>query len=201
MHTAARFCAWMIVIYGAIGCRSEGNRDDAPADGESTDDATTVDATTAGSSDGADTTTASTGDMPSTCDLFTNDCPDGTKCMAVAEVDGGPWTATACMPLVDDPVGVGEPCTVQDSPTSGLDDCEAQAVCWYVDPALAGGRVRRDVHERWSRPGLRLGLRHAVHNRIRARAAAVSRALRSARAGLPRRSVVRGCGHPLRLRA
>lgn len=139
MHTAARFGVWMIVIYGAIGCRSEGNRDDASAGSESTGAAITDDETTAGSSDGADTTAASTGDTPSTCDLFTNDCAAGTKCMAVAEVDGGPWTTTACMPLADDPAGVGERCTVQDSPTSGLDDCEAQAVCWYVDPDTLTG--------------------------------------------------------------
>ena len=140
-HAAPGFGVWVIALCGTFGCRSEGNLDEAAGTTEASGTTRRGDGSSSGevTSDGADTTAASTGDTPTTCDLFTNDCPDGTKCMAFAEVDGDPWTDTACMPLADDPVGLGEACTVEDSPTSGHDDCEVQAICWYVDPETLVG--------------------------------------------------------------
>lgn len=62
----------------------------------------------------------------------------GEKCAPWAN-DGGPsFNATHCVPVVDDPVAVGELCSVQDNAASGLDDCEAGAACWYVDEDLYG---------------------------------------------------------------
>ena len=67
------------------------------------------------------------------CDLFAQDCDPGQKCNVWAN-DGGPaWNATRCVPVDPDPDQAGEPCTVQDSPVSGLDSCDVGAICWGVD--------------------------------------------------------------------
>jgi hypothetical protein len=68
------------------------------------------------------------------CDLWADDCPPGEKCMPWANDGGHAWNATRCSPLAEDPQQVDEPCTVVDSPVSGVDDCEAHAMCWNVDP-------------------------------------------------------------------
>jgi len=61
------------------------------------------------------------------CDLFEQDCARGEKCTATGN------DSVKCVPVVDDPVGPGEPCHVEDRWTSGLDDCELGALCLYVD--------------------------------------------------------------------
>jgi hypothetical protein len=68
------------------------------------------------------------------CDPWTQNCPPGQKCMPWANDGGTSWNATRCTALAPDPVGVGEPCNVVDSRVSGVDDCEAGAMCWNVDP-------------------------------------------------------------------
>lgn len=73
------------------------------------------------------------------CDLAAQDCPDGEKCMPWAN-DGGPtWNATRCSPIDPDPDHVGEPCTVEGGPTSGIDSCDRSHVCWQVDPQTNEG--------------------------------------------------------------
>jgi hypothetical protein len=105
--------------------------------------------TTTGLAD--DTGTASTGEpevlfvpMPDVglddeCDLFTQSCPPGLKCMPWANDGSEAWNATACKPLVDDPVGIDEACHVEGSSTSGIDDCARGAMCWDVDPETNQG--------------------------------------------------------------
>jgi hypothetical protein len=73
------------------------------------------------------------------CDLFAQDCGDGQRCVPWS-CDGTPqWNGTRCSAIADDPVGIGEPCTMQDSPYSGLDDCQRSAMCWEVDEATLEG--------------------------------------------------------------
>jgi hypothetical protein len=74
------------------------------------------------------------GSLSYECDIFTQDCPSDQKCMPWANDGGGSWNAWGCKPLVDDPVGIDEVCHVQGSGTSGIDDCEIGAMCWYLDP-------------------------------------------------------------------
>ncbi|MEM7159437.1 MAG: ribulose phosphate epimerase [Myxococcota bacterium] len=73
------------------------------------------------------------------CDLFTQDCPPGEKCMPWANNGGSTWNATRCSPIVDAPGSAGDPCTVEGSGTSGLDDCELGTMCWDVDPRTNTG--------------------------------------------------------------
>ncbi|MCH9681605.1 MAG: ribulose phosphate epimerase [Deltaproteobacteria bacterium] len=73
------------------------------------------------------------------CDLFTQDCPEGQKCMPWADDGGGAWNATRCSPIADNPGEPGDPCMVEGSDTSGVDDCELGSVCWDVDPKTNTG--------------------------------------------------------------
>jgi hypothetical protein len=67
------------------------------------------------------------------CDVFSQDCPTGDKCAAFANDGNGSWNDTICVSVVPDPAQVGEPCTVEGSPTSGRDDCDFGAMCWGID--------------------------------------------------------------------
>lgn len=67
------------------------------------------------------------------CDPWTQNCPEGQKCMPWANDGGNSWNATICSPLDPNPNGVGEVCNVEGSGVSGIDDCELGAVCWGVD--------------------------------------------------------------------
>jgi hypothetical protein len=67
-------------------------------------------------------------------DVWLQDCPPGQKCVPWANDGGDTWNATRCSWVEPDPMHPGEPCTVQGSPTSGFDDCDATSVCWHVDP-------------------------------------------------------------------
>jgi hypothetical protein len=73
------------------------------------------------------------------CDPWLQDCPVGEKCNPWDSSGGGSWDANACFPVDPFPVGVGETCTVVGSGTSGIDDCEAGAMCWDVDAATNEG--------------------------------------------------------------
>jgi Ca-activated chloride channel family protein len=67
------------------------------------------------------------------CDLFAQDCMEGEKCMPWAN-DGGPLhNATRCSPVDPDPGQAGEPCSVEGSGVSGIDDCALGSMCWDVD--------------------------------------------------------------------
>ncbi len=68
------------------------------------------------------------------CDVFAQDCPDGSKCMPWANDGGQAWNATHCTPVAEDPHAPGEPCLVEGNGLSGFDDCELRAMCWDVDP-------------------------------------------------------------------
>ncbi len=75
-----------------------------------------------------------------TCNIWEDDCPEGHKCTVWAEDGGSTWTGSKCVPLHPDPAGAGDPCTVEDFPASGLDNCEANAVCMVDDPKTLEGR-------------------------------------------------------------
>jgi hypothetical protein len=54
--------------------------------------------------------------------------------------DGGDaWNSTRCSPIDPDPAGIGDPCVVEDSGTSGFDNCDVSAMCWGVDPVTLEG--------------------------------------------------------------
>ncbi|MCH9687533.1 MAG: ribulose phosphate epimerase, partial [Deltaproteobacteria bacterium] len=67
------------------------------------------------------------------CDLYQQDCPRGEKCMPWAEDGGDEWNATRCSPIADNPSDFDEPCMVEGSATSGIDNCVEGAMCFEVD--------------------------------------------------------------------
>lgn len=66
------------------------------------------------------------------CDVFGQDCPEGNKCMPWAADGGQSWNSTTCVPVVGNPGQVGDPCTVEGSAVSGIDDCALGAMCYNV---------------------------------------------------------------------
>lgn len=77
-------------------------------------------------------------EQPPECDLFAQDCPEGEKCTAWSTT-GGAWDAVRCVPVVPDPDQVGEPCTAEESASSGLDSCDLGSMCWNVDEVTLTG--------------------------------------------------------------
>jgi hypothetical protein len=73
------------------------------------------------------------------CNLFDEECPRGEKCMPWANDGSGSWNATRCSPLDPNPGQVGDPCTVEGSGVSGIDDCAQYSMCWDVDPRTNEG--------------------------------------------------------------
>jgi hypothetical protein len=67
------------------------------------------------------------------CDVFAQDCPEGQKCSPYANDGGGSWNDVMCVPVMEDPAQVGEECFVVGNGVSGIDNCEAGAMCWDVD--------------------------------------------------------------------
>jgi hypothetical protein len=68
------------------------------------------------------------------CDLWSQDCAEGEKCMPWANDGGGAWNAARCSPLDPNPAQVGDECTVEGSGVSGIDNCDVGSMCWDVDP-------------------------------------------------------------------
>ena len=107
--------------------------------------APTIGATTSTSSTGPCDAACSTSDEPSgfivgpdlgnggaiQCDVYKQDCAPGEKCTAWAD-DGVVWNATKCVPVTGDKVP-GDICTTEGSAVSGIDNCEAGAMCWAVN--------------------------------------------------------------------
>ncbi|MCR9162932.1 MAG: hypothetical protein ACE37F_14535 [Nannocystaceae bacterium] len=72
------------------------------------------------------------------CSLIRQDCCHGYACKT-SENWAGDWNYPVCTPLVDDPAGVGEPCTLEDSRLSGIDSCDAGLMCFHASPDTLEG--------------------------------------------------------------
>lgn len=69
------------------------------------------------------------------CDLFegADVCGREEVCRPWANDGGSAWNANYCVPLSGNGGLVGDPCTVEDSPVSGRDDCGPHSMCFDVD--------------------------------------------------------------------
>lgn len=118
-----------------------------PTNASATDTANPTADPTADPTTGADPTGGSTGSfilMPDggnvgtiECDVFKQDCDVGEKCTAWAEGGGGAWNATKCV-MVTGTKAPGDVCKTEGGGVSGMDDCEAGAMCWDVDAENMG---------------------------------------------------------------
>ena len=74
------------------------------------------------------------------CDTWGQDCNKGEKCTATDYcATEGVWSATICVPVDPDPGQPGDPCTVEDTRTSGRDTCDFDSMCWDIDPETLMG--------------------------------------------------------------
>lgn len=130
---------------------------EGPTSAGSTSDASTTDATdatsegptsvgeTSESDTESDSDTESESDTDSTtddiaeCDHYMQNCGPGEKCNPWASDGGTEWNALGCFPVDPAPVGLGDACTVEFGPTSGLDNCGPGAFCWNVNPETNEG--------------------------------------------------------------
>jgi len=77
-------------------------------------------------------------DPEPTCDMFAQDCPSGEKCAWYDPSGGSSYASTRCVPIVPEPDGVGDACTLTGD-GMGFDTCELGALCWDVDPETEEG--------------------------------------------------------------
>jgi hypothetical protein len=71
---------------------------------------------------------------------FKQDCPAGQKCTYWADDGGDEFSASTCVPLVDNRQG-GDPCTIDGSPVSGLDGCDMGQMCYFAFADSTGSCV------------------------------------------------------------
>lgn len=137
------------ILLAMLGCNARVQPQDSDASSSETSaDATTDAADTSfpwplpTSDDGASYNIIEDPDLgyeKSECDLWSQDCPPGEKCMPHVSDGEDWWNSTRCSPLAPDPKQLGDACTVVDSATSGIDDCVSGAMCWDVDPETLVG--------------------------------------------------------------
>jgi hypothetical protein len=73
------------------------------------------------------------------CDVIDQDCMPGEKCAPWANDGGDFWNANRCTAIDPEGGAPGEPCTVEGSGVSGVDDCDATSFCFNVDPTTLQG--------------------------------------------------------------
>ncbi len=159
--------AALAIVAALVGCGSNVAADEGGTTGDAESSSTSGDDTSASSVDPSDATTTTapdpttggpvdtsttaidTGDAESTgpigpecgtCNVWFQDCFKGQKCMPSSCEVAPIWIDLGCRDVVENPVGVGEPCNTVDSPYSGFDDCDQQALCWNVDAETLVGQ-------------------------------------------------------------
>ena len=99
----------------------------------------TVDPDDTGNGDASNFIVPPDGGPANECNIWAQDCPDGEKCMPWDNMGGSSWNATKCSPISPDAGQPGDPCTVEGSGVSGVDDCDISTMCWNVDPETNQG--------------------------------------------------------------
>ena len=128
------------------GCVQFERGDEAPADaGEAEAEAeasngtgetsapTSVGATEEGGAGTTGESPTSGGGDGSQCDLWLQDCPEGSKCMPYDKDNDGIHDAKRCVPIGGSPDQAGDDCTVEGSVASGVDTCDVGLICWNTD--------------------------------------------------------------------
>jgi hypothetical protein len=81
----------------------------------------------------------SDGGVVAACDVWSPGCGMNAKCMPVGNPAIG-WTAAQCSPVSAQPASIGDPCTMPDGPFGGIDDCEQDAFCYFLDAEQGEGK-------------------------------------------------------------
>jgi hypothetical protein len=153
----------MLALCAALGCAGEaadggaGETGEGSSGGETTTFGTGSAATSGTGASSTSTTTGASTDtgatdsadetagfvMPpdsggaSECDPRLQDCREGEKCTAWANDGGSVWNANKCVEETGRGVA-GDPCLVEGSGVSGLDDCAKGYICLFADDMNMG---------------------------------------------------------------
>lgn len=148
-----RTCGLLLVLAGCIEYEkgstggdetgdpsTESATADSSVDSSATSSVTSSASASPTSSGAEETGDETTGGDPidGQCDVFEQNCPDGSKCMPVDTDQDGIHDASKCVPLKALPGVPGDDCEVEGSPASGIDDCGIAAICWGVDDSNKG---------------------------------------------------------------
>lgn len=90
---------------------------------------------------------------PGACDIFEQNCPEGSKCTFYSDSPVGGFHAMKCVEVAPNPARPGERCSTLGHARSGLDDCDATSMCLNVDQETLQGRCLRYCIGCWSDPG------------------------------------------------
>lgn len=141
LRLTAVVAAWVSGMT-AVGCdggtTDTGSTSSNPETGEAV---TTTGPTTTGDPSGGSTgdspTTTTTGDddttgggMAGMCNVWTQDCPEGQKCMPYSGDGDLFWESLKCTPVVENPKQAGEVCSPVESSVSGFDNCDKGLMCY-----------------------------------------------------------------------
>ena len=73
------------------------------------------------------------------CSTWTQDCPDGLRCVLRPSAAGAHTFETECHTLAPDPAGAGEPCSLGIGGVAEADSCDIGMWCDFVDPDTGDG--------------------------------------------------------------
>lgn len=152
-------CQRLVTVEGGDGGNGDETTGDFPAPPRETSSSATSAAATEGSTMALDTSGDGDGNTfidpdptcvvaddqhwhcsPVDCDIYgQTGCAQGEKCTSWSN-DGSSWDDTRCVPVADDPAAPGEACHMEGSLASGVDDCDAESMCWFVDDETLEGR-------------------------------------------------------------
>ena len=90
-----------------------------------------------GDDDGQSFVVPPDGGSANECDPKVQDCPEGQKCTAWANDGGTFWNANRCVAITGEGVA-GDPCLVEGSGVSGVDDCGLGHICMYTNEENMG---------------------------------------------------------------
>jgi hypothetical protein len=74
------------------------------------------------------------------CDVWQQNCPPSYKCSPFDPAGRLAWTESRCVPVDPSPVALGDGCTFPNGPEEGIDDCPADALCYFADVRGQGGQ-------------------------------------------------------------
>lgn len=134
----------------AIGCDSgatdTGGTSSDPGTGEAVTTTTPTTGDPSGGSTGESTATTTIDDdttgggMAGMCNVWTQDCPEGQKCMPYSGDGDLAWESLKCTPVVEDPKQAGDVCSPIESSVSGFDNCDKGLMCYgaWLNPKNEG---------------------------------------------------------------
>ena len=115
------------------------------------------------------------------CSIWDQDCGRGEKCVPWANDGSSVLNASICRPIHPQPGVAGEPCRAEEGVASGIDDCDAQSVCFDVDPDTLEGVCAAFCEGDENAPTCEAKTQHCVISNEASSRCAWTRATRSAR--------------------